>query len=148
MLAQISPEQYFAYDKLRQNRAAKCIQHSWRNKQMLNLRPKQSSLEDYYQPSAKYQSFGYKTVKVDRYREEELRKSRDLYSSISKNDPLLDKTEAFYKDIVAKYEAKLEDPSFSPRNDDRLDIKAEDIALGLDSLFQNIRSQALQRQTV
>lgn len=147
MLAQISPEQYFAYDKLRQGRAAKSIQRSWRNNRILNLRPKKSSLEDNYQSSAKYHMFGYKTAKVDRVREKELRKSRELYASLSKNDPLLEKVDKFYKEIVSAYESKV-DLSFSPREDDRLDIPADDLALGLDHLFQSIRTQALQRQMV
>lgn len=145
MLAQISPEQYFAYDKLRQGRAAKSIQRSWRNNRVLNLRPKKSSLEDNYQSSAKYHMFGYKTAKVDRVREKELRKSRELYASLSKNDPLLEKVDKFYKEIVSAYESKV-DLSFSPREDDRLDIPADDLALGLDHLFQSIRTHALQRQ--
>lgn len=147
MLAQISPEQYFAYDKLRQGRAAKTIQRTWRNKRFVELRPKKSSLDDYYNPSASHLSYGYKTAKIDRSREKEIQKSRDLYTSLSKNDPLLEKVNSFYKDIVSSYKAKV-DSSFSPRIDDRLDIKPEDLALGLDQLFQNIRSQALQRQTV
>lgn len=147
ILSQISPDQYFSFEKLRHNRAAKTIQRTWRDKRILDLRPKKSSLEDYYNSKAKFQSFGYKTVKVDRYREEEVRKSRELYASLSKQDPLLEKVEFLYKDMVSTYEAKV-DPSFSPRVEDRLDIKPEDVALGLDQLFQTIRAKALQRQTV
>lgn len=147
ILSQISPDQYFAFEKLRHNRAAKTIQRTWRDTRILDLRPKKSSLEDYYNPKAKFQSFGYKTVKVDRYREDGVRKSRELYASLSKNDPLLEKVEVLYKDMVSTYEAKV-DPSFSPRVEDRLDIKPEDVALGLDQLFQTIRAKALQRQTV
>lgn len=121
LLARISPEQYFAYDKLRQNSAARTIQKTWRNIRLVELASGKATIEDMYAPEAKYQAYGFRTAKKHGGKAHDaMRRSHELaLRKALEQDPFRDKIDALHKHLQAVYQDKA-DSKFSPRYEAKL----------------------------